>query len=196
MAEHEAGRGRRILGLCGSLRAHSYNLAALRAAAELLPAGDALDIATVRGIPVYDADDQARGWPPAVLALAQSVRESDAMLICSPEYNFSIPGGLKNAIDWLSRLPEQPFKHKPVAIMGAATGPMGTARMQYDLRKVLQSLEADVPAKPEVFISHAASKFDEHGRLVDEATRNFVGLLLQALGRLMHERHRQRAGAS
>jgi chromate reductase len=172
---------RRILGLCGSLRARSFNLWALKAAAALMPARHVLEIAPLSGIPVYDADEQATGWPPCVLALAQAVRDSDGVLIASPEYNFSIPGGLKNVIDWLSRVPDQPFKARHVAIMGAATGPLGTARMQYELRKVLQSLEADVLAKPEVFIGMAASKFDEQGRLVDEATRGFVERLLEGL---------------
>jgi len=176
---------RRILGLCGSLRARSYNLCALRAAAELMPAGETLEIATLRGIPVFDADDQAQGWPPALLSLADAMRASDAVLIASPEYNFSIPGGLKNALDWLSRLPEQPLKGKPVAIMGAATGPVGTARMQYELRKVLQFLEADVLGKPEVFIGHAAAKFDDAGRLIDDATRGFIAQQMRAFTALV-----------
>jgi chromate reductase len=177
----ESPSPRRILGLCGSLRARSFNRLALRAAAESMPAEHVLEMAPLRGFPVYDADEQVTGWPPEVLSLAQAMRDSDGVLIASPEYNFSIPGGLKNVIDWLSRLPDQPFKSKPIAIMGAATGPLGTARMQYDLRKVLQSLDADVVSKPEVFIGMAASKFDEQGRLVDEATRGFVERLLQAL---------------
>jgi chromate reductase len=176
---------RRVLGLCGSLRARSYNLGALHAAAELMPQGHTLEIATLRGIPVYNADDQAQGFPTAVEALAAALRGSDAVLIASPEYNFGIPGGLKNAIDWLSRLPEQPFKGKPVAIVGAATGSLGTARMQYELRKVLQCLEADVLGKPEVFIGMASAKFDDAGRLVDDDTRGFIAHALRGLAALV-----------
>jgi chromate reductase len=179
-----AATRRRVLGLCGSLRTRSYNLSALHAAAGLMPDGHTLEIATLHGIPVYDADEQTHGWPPAVLALADALRASDAVLIASPEYNFGIPGGLKNAIDWLSRLPEQPFKGKPVALIGAATGPLGTARMQYELRKVLQCLEADVLAKPEIFIGMAGTKFDDTGRLVDDTTRGFIAQALRGLAAL------------
>ena len=186
---------RRVLGLCGSLRAQSFNMAALRAAAELMPSGVSLQIATLHGIPVYNGDDQAQDWPPAVQALADAIRASDGVLIASPEYNFSIPGGLKNALDWLSRLPDQPIKAMPVAILGAATGPVGTARMQYDLRKVLQFLEADVLLKPEVFIGHAASRFNETGRLVDAATRGFVADQMRAFVTLVERNRRWRTQA-
>jgi chromate reductase len=185
----------RVLGLCGSLRAQSFNMAALRAAAELMPSGVSLQIATLHGIPVYNGDDQAQDWPPAVQALADAIRASDGVLIASPEYNFSIPGGLKNALDWLSRLPDQPIKAMPVAILGAATGPVGTARMQYDLRKVLQFLEADVLLKPEVFIGHAASRFNETGRLVDAATRGFVADQMRAFVTLVERNRRWRTQA-
>ena len=185
----------RVLGLCGSLRAQSFNMAALRAAAELMPSGVSLQVATLHGIPVYNGDDQAQGWPPAVQSLADAIRASDGVLIASPEYNFSIPGGLKNALDWLSRLPDQPIKGMPVAILGAATGPVGTARMQYDLRKVLQFLEADVLLKPEVFIGHAASRFDDTGRLVDAATRGFVADQMRAFIALVERNRRWRTRA-
>jgi chromate reductase len=171
----------KVLGLCGSLRARSYNRAALDAARELMPDGATLLAGSFAGLPIYNADDQAQGWPAALAPLADSVRAADAVLIASPEYNFSIPGGLKNALDWLSRLPDQPFKGKPVAIMGAATGPVGTARMQYDLRRVLQFLEAEVLQKPEVFIGLAASKVDAEGRLADETSRRFIGDQMRAL---------------
>ena len=182
----------RVLGLCGSMRAQSFNMAALRAAAELMPSDVNLQIATLHGIPVYNGDDQAKGWPPALQALADAIRASDGVLIASPEYNFSIPGGLKNALDWLSRLPDQPIKGMPVAILGAATGPVGTARMQYDLRKVLQFLEGDVLLRPEVFIGHAASRFDDSGRLVDAATRGFVADQMRAFIALVERNRRWR----
>ena len=182
----------RVLGLCGSLRTQSFNMAALRAAAELMPSDVNLQIATLHGIPVYNGDDQAKGWPPALQALADAIRASDGVLIASPEYNFSIPGGLKNALDWLSRLPDQPINGMPVAILGAATGPVGTARMQYDLRKVLQFLEADVLLKPEVFIGQAASRFDDAGHLVDAATRGFVADQMRAFIALVERNRRWR----
>jgi chromate reductase len=190
-----AAAGCRVLGLCGSLRARSYNRSVLQAAGELMPASATLQVGSLHGIPIYNADDQAQGWPPAVLALADAVRQCDAVLIASPEYNFSIPGGLKNALDWLSRLPDQPFKGQPVAIMGAAPGPVGTARMQYDLRRVLQFLEAEVLQKPEIFIGHAATKFDEGGRLIDETTRRFIGDQMRALVELIARNRRAHAPA-
>jgi chromate reductase len=172
-----------VLGLCGSLRAASYNRAALDAAGRLMPPGMRLQFGSFAGFPLYDADEQARGWPPAVLELGRAVARADAVLIASPEYNFSVPGGLKNALDWLSRLPEAPFRGKPVAILGAATGPVGTARMQYDLRRILHFLDARVLLKPEVFIAHAATRFDAEGRLTDETTLKFLGEQMRALQR-------------
>lgn len=170
-----------VAGLCGSLRARSYNRAALEAAGTLMPAGMRLSIESFAELPVYNGDAQALGWPPTLLALGDALRRADAVLIASPEYNFSIPGGLKNALDWLSRLPDQPFKNKPVAIMGASPGPVGTARMRYDLRKTLHFLEAQVLLKPEIFIGNVQAKFDEAGRLIDETTRKFVGDQMLAL---------------
>lgn len=172
-----------VLGLCGSLRRSSYNRAALEAAGRLMPAGLQLSIGAFDAVPIYSADEQERGWPAAVTQLADAIARADAVLIASPEYNFSVPGGLKNAIDWVSRLPAQPLRDKPVAIMGAATGPLGTARMQYDLRRILQSLEARVLLKPEVFISNAKTKFDADGRLRDETTSKFIGEQMQAFAR-------------
>jgi len=170
-----------VAGLCGSLRARSYNRAALEAAGALMPAGMRLRVESFAQLPVYNPDDQALGWPPSLLALGDALRHADAVLIASPEYNFGIPGGLKNALDWLSRLPDQPFRNKPVAILGASPGPVGTVRMQYELRKALHFLEAQVLLKPEVFIGHAPTKFDEAGRLIDETTRKFLGDQMVAL---------------
>lgn len=161
----------RVLGICGSLRKASHNMAALRAAGENMPAGMTLTIVPITGIPVYNADDQASGWPQAVQQLGEAIRAADAVLIASPEYNFTIPGGLKNALDWVSRLPNQPFGQKPVALMGASAGKLGTSRMQYDLRKCLQFLDAFVLNKPEVFIGGAAECFDSAGVLTHAGTR-------------------------
>jgi chromate reductase len=169
-----------IVGLCGSLRRASLNHAALRLAGELMPAGMALDIVDWRAVPVFDADELAAGMPPAVAALRERVRRADGVLIASPEYNFSVPGGLKNLIDWLSRGDDQPFALKPVALLSASGGPLGGARMQYDLRKVMLFLNAQVMIKPEVFIGSANGKFDEQGRCTDEPTRKFLGAQLAA----------------
>lgn len=163
-----------LVGLCGSLRSGSLNRAALNAAIAVLPPKVSLKVLEFRDTPVFDADEQARAMPASVVAIGDAIRAADGVVIASPEYNFSIPGGLKNLIDWLSRLPDQPFKNKLVAIMGAAAGPLGTARMQYELRRVLHCLEAQVLLKPEIFIGQAAGKFDTNGVLTDEPTREFL----------------------
>jgi NAD(P)H-dependent FMN reductase len=132
-----------IVGLCGSLRHASINRAALRLAGEVMPAGMTLDIAEIRDIPFFDGDVMAQGWPAAVAALRERIRKADAVVIATPEYNFSTPGVLKNTLDWLSRGEDQPFAFKPVAILSASPGPLGGARVQYDLRRVmLQEIEA------------------------------------------------------
>lgn len=173
-----------IVGLCGSLRAASFNRMAMKLAGECLPASMQLDVVEWREVPVFDGDVFARGLPPVVAALRERIRRADGVLIVSPEYNFSVPGGLKNVLDWLSRGDDQPWTGKPVAIASATTGPLGGARMQYDLRKVMHSLNALVLGKPEVFIALAQSKFDPAtGRCTDETTRKFMTDLLAAFER-------------
>jgi chromate reductase len=174
----------KILGISGSLRAGSYNSMALRAAQKLAPAGTSIEIADIRAIPLYDEDARAAGDPAAVTALKAQVRAADAVLLVTPEYNFSIPGVLKNTLDWLSRPPEPPFDGKPVAIMGASTGPLGTARVQYHLRQVLVFMNTFTVNKPEVFIGQAATKFNAEGELTDEMTAKFIGDLLVSLQKL------------
>jgi chromate reductase, NAD(P)H dehydrogenase (quinone) len=173
----------KILGISGSLRKASFNSAALRAAKELAPEDVEVTIFEgLRDIPLYDDDLRAgAGYPPAAAALRAAVKAADAVLFVTPEYNYSIPGVLKNAIDWASRAPEQPFDGKPVAIMGAATGLLGTARAQYDLRKMCVFLNAHALNKPEVMITQAATRFDAEGRLTDEATRGLIAQQLAAL---------------
>ncbi len=171
-----------VLGICGSLRRQSYNLGALRAAGELMPEGMALTVERLDGVPLFNQDLEAQGAPDAVLKLAQDIRDADAVLIATPEYNFSISGVLKNAIDWLSRQKPQPFKDKPVALMSASLGPVGGARHQYEVRKILGCLEALVLHKPEVFINLCQPKFDADGRLVDAAARKAVADQMAALG--------------
>jgi chromate reductase, NAD(P)H dehydrogenase (quinone) len=183
-----------IVGLCGSLRKASFNHSALRLAGELMPASMKLDIVEWRDVPVFDGDMLAQGFPPVVVALRERIRRADGVVIASPEYNFTVPGGLKNAIDWISRGDDQPFAHKPVAILSASAGPVGGARMQYDLRKVMLFLNAQALIKPEVFIGVAGTKFDAEGRCTDDTTRKFVGDPMAALERWIAAVGRQRAG--
>jgi chromate reductase len=142
----------------------------------------------LNGIPVYDGDDEkATGKPAAILDLDQKIRASDGVVIVTPEYNFSIPGGLKNAIDWLSR-GSSPLKWKRVGIMGASDGPIGTARSQYQLRQTLQSQEAIVMPRPEIFVGTAHEKFDTEGNLTDEATLKRLGKWLKAFAEWVEKR--------
>lgn len=173
----------RVLGISGSLRAASWNTMALRAARELAPPGMEIEIFDgLRDIPHYDDDVRAgSGYPPAAEALRTKLRAADAVLIYTPEYNYSIPGVLKNAIDWASRPPEQPFDGKPIAVAGAATGLLGTARAQYHLRQMFVFLNGLVLNKPEVMISQAPTRFDASGRLTDETTRSLIASQLAAL---------------
>jgi chromate reductase, NAD(P)H dehydrogenase (quinone) len=170
-----------ILGISGSLRKTSYNSAALRAAQELAPDGVVITIAAISAIPVYNDDVREQGLPPSVTSLVEQIASADAVLIATPEYNYSIPGVLKNAIDWVSKSPDQPFRHKPVAILGASMGAIGTARAQYDLRKVFIFLDAYVLNQPEIMISAARTKFDADGHLTDDKTLGLIGKQIVAL---------------
>lgn len=170
----------RIFAISGSLRSGSFNTALLRAAQELAPEGVALEVADLSEIPLYNEDVREKGYPPPVQVLRDGIRDADAVLIATPEYNYSIPGVLKNAIDWASRPPEQPFNGKPVGIMGASPGRIGTARAQYHLRQCFVFLNATVLNKPEVMVGGATQVFKD-GMLVDKQTREFVADLLKAL---------------
>jgi len=170
----------KIAGLCGSLRAASYNCMLMRLAESQMPASMQLDVLEWRDVPVFDADVLVKGMPPPVAALRERVRAADGLLFVTPEYNFSIPGGLKNVIDWLSRGDDQPLSGKPVAMLSATTGPLGGARMQYDLRRVMLFVNAMSLIKPEVFVGNAATKFSADGQCTDEATRKIVGTQMAA----------------
>lgn len=170
-----------IVGICGSLRTQSFNHMALRLAGKCMPNGMALSIVDWSALPPFNADAMEQSIPPAVTALCDRIRQADGVLIATPEYNFSVPGMLKNAIDWISRVKEQPLAEKPLAILSAATGPLGGARVQYDLRKIMLFLNAQVLVKPEVFIGGAAQKFDAQGQCIDETTRQFVTTQMHAL---------------
>jgi chromate reductase, NAD(P)H dehydrogenase (quinone) len=167
----------KILGICGSLRKASLNMAALRACNELLPQGMALQITSIADIPMYNQDVFDAGMPEPVKRLRGEIAAADGLLLASPEYNFSVSGPLKNAIDWASRTPNQAFQDKPVAMFSATQGPVGGARNQYDLRRILTQLWAYPLPRPEVFIGSAAGKFAD-GKLTDETTRKFLGELL------------------
>ena len=167
-----------VLGICGSLRKKSYNAAALRAAVELAPPGMKIEIGSIADLPMFNQDVLDAGMPEPVQRFRAAVAKADGLLIVSPEYNFSVPAPLKNAIDWGSRQPNQVFQDVPIAIFSAAPGPVGGARMQYDLRKILVQLWGHVLPRPEVFIAHAASKFSDEPRLTDETSRKFVAELL------------------
>jgi len=170
-----------VLGFAGSLRKGSYNAAALRAAVELAPADMKLETFDLHGIPLYDGDVEALGLPEAVKRFRERIAAADALLILTPEYNYSMAGVLKNAIDWASRPPDQPFRGKPVAIAGASMGFLGTARAQYHLRQTCVFLDMVPLNKPEVFIGAAHQKVDAEGRLSDEPSRAALRGLLEAL---------------
>jgi chromate reductase len=163
----------RVLGVCGSLRQKSFNMAALRAAGELMPAALKLEITTIADLPMYNADVQEKGFPGPVTRFRDQILSADALLFASPENNWTVSACLKNAIDWMSRFQPQPFQNKPAAVFSATGGPVGGARVQYDLRRILSGLGVVWLARPEVFIGNAAGKFSE-GKLTDETTKKFL----------------------
>lgn len=172
-----------ILGISGSLRAGSYNTALLRAAAGVMPAGATLEVATLRGIPLYDGDAEARdGIPPAVQALKERVAACDALLLATPEYNNSMPGVLKNAMDWLSRPPADSarvFGGRPVAVIGASPGGFGTILAQNAWLPVLRTLGMQPWFGGRLMVSRAGQAFDEAGELVDEKVKAQLQQFLQ-----------------
>ncbi|HET8563649.1 MAG TPA: NAD(P)H-dependent oxidoreductase [Candidatus Binatia bacterium] len=173
----------RILGIAGSLRRNSYNRAALRAAQQLVPEDATLDVIEIDGIPGFSEDDERQ--PPAKVAeLKKRIREADSVLIVTPEYNYSIPGVLKNAIDWASRpYGDSAWTGKPVAVMGASLGQLGTARAQYHLRQVFVFLNMYPLNQPEIMIGNAPAHFDTQGNLTNETTKDLIRQLLRNLVR-------------
>ena len=172
-----------IVGLCGSLRTGSLNGMALRLAGECMPPYMVLEVVEWSLVPPFNADVLELGIPVPVQRIRDRIARADGVVIATPEYNFSLPGMFKNLIDWVSRGVDQPLAHKPVAILSAATGPLGGARVQYDLRRVLLFVNAMVLVKPEVFIGNARSKFASDGQCIDEATRQFVTGQMASFGR-------------
>ena len=170
-----------VAALCGSLRRESWNRTLLSATAALAAPRLAITEVPIRDLPHFDEDLERDPWPPQVLAVGEAVRRADAVMIVTPEYNAGIPGPLKNAIDWLSRATPAggaPIAGKPVAILGASPGMLGTARAQSQLRLILQNLQLPVLPGPNVFVSNAPSRFGADGSITDEATRAMVETML------------------
>ena len=171
----------KILGIAGSVRAASYNRGALRAAQKLMPAGATLEVFELAGIPIYNQDEE-RNPPQKVVDFKARIRAADGILISTAEYNYSIPGVLKNAIDWASRpYGDSAWNGKPVALMSASVGQFGGMRAQYHLRQCFVFLNMDAVLQPEVAIANAAQRFDEQGNLTDDTAKQLLGKLLHAL---------------
>jgi chromate reductase, NAD(P)H dehydrogenase (quinone) len=167
-----------ILGIAGSLRKASYNRGVLRAAQQLVPEGAKIELFELDGIPAFNQDEETNP-PTRVTELKERVRAADAILFSTPEYNYSIPGVLKNAIDWASRpYGDNAWNEKPVAVMGASVGAVGTARAQYHLRQSFVFLNMRPTNGPEVMIGNAAQRFDEQGNFKDEASKELIRKML------------------
>lgn len=175
-------RPQKVIGIAGSLRQRSYNRMLLAAAVELAPDGMQIETFDLADVPLYNADlDTDESRPPRVRALKETVGAADGILIASPEYNHSVPGVMQNAIDWASRPGmKSPLKDKPVAIMGASGGPVGTARGQQVLKLTLMSTLALVMPHPGVAVGQMKDRFSDDGRLVHEPTREFLAAFLRS----------------
>jgi chromate reductase len=185
-----ADKALNVITICGSLRKGSYNRMVMNLLPGWAPANLKISEAPpFSEFPLYNADVQnSSGFPAPVQTLADAIRAADGVIFVSPEYNYSIPGGLKNAIDWVSRLPNQPFANKPVMIISAAAGVLGGGRMQYDLRRCMIFLDALTMNKPEVFIGGAMQKFDEKsGQLKDEQAAGFIKQQLAAFAKFIEQ---------
>lgn len=181
-----------VVCFCASLRQKSFNMMVLRQAMASLPSNCSAELLDWADVPPFNADDFEKGFPPAVAGLREKIRAADGVLVITPEYNFSIPGMFKNLLDWISRGADQPFARKPVAIASATTGPLGGARVQYDLRRVMLFMDALVLQKPEVYVGNAASKFNDAGDCTDETTRKFLADQMAAFARWIEETRRMR----
>ncbi|HEY3374715.1 MAG TPA: NADPH-dependent FMN reductase [Candidatus Aquicultor sp.] len=171
-----------VLGFAGSLRKGSYNRALLHNAKELVPPNMTIEIFELDNIPLYNGDVEAQSFPEPVLEFKNKIRAADALLIAMPEYNYSIPGVLKNSIDWASRPPtDSPLHGKPVALLGASTGGFGTVRGQLQLRQCFIFTKSLCLVDPEVYVSRAHEKFDANGNLLDETTIAQIRSLLHGL---------------
>ncbi|MGB6539630.1 MAG: NADPH-dependent FMN reductase [Xanthobacteraceae bacterium] len=179
-----------IISICGSLRKGSYNRMVMNALPGLAPAALSFTEAPpFVDFPLYNADvETSTGFPAAVQKLAEAVRAADGVIIVTPEYNFSIPGALKNAIDWVSRVPNQPFTGKPVAIQSASAGPLGGGRMQYSLRQVLLFLNATTFGRPEIFVGNCSTRIDaKTGEITDPQTVELIRQQLAAFAKFVEQ---------
>jgi chromate reductase len=164
-----------VLGFAGSLRKQSHNVAVLRAAGDLMPAGMSLELYDLASLPFYNQDEDGERMPDSVREFKRKIADADALLIATPEYNHSIPGVLKNALDWASRPSgTAPTNGKPAAILGASPGGFGAVRAQLHLRQILASMNVFVLPRPEVAIPFVGQKLDEEGHVTDEQTREFL----------------------
>ena len=181
-----------LIGISGSLRRESLNSALLRAAAGLMPAGSALEIADIRDIPLYDGDVEREGMPPAVTALKDRIASAHGLLLATPEYNNSIPGVMKNAIDWLTRPPDdiaRVFHGRPVAVMGASPGPYGTLLAQNAWLTVLRTLRTDPWFEGRLAVARAGAVFNDKGELVDEKVRGQLRQFIEGFVQYVDEKH-------
>jgi chromate reductase len=170
------------LGISGSLRKGSYNTMLLKTALALVPDGTTTDTADISDFPLYNIDLEPENYPASVLRVKEQMRKADALVIATPEYNYSVPGVLKNAIDWISRPPNtSPFFNKPLAILGASTSMLGTARAQYHLRQMCIFLNIHPLNRPEVMVANAPAKFDAEGNFTDEMGRDLIKKQMAAL---------------
>jgi chromate reductase, NAD(P)H dehydrogenase (quinone) len=170
-----------FVAISGSFRKGSYNTMTLKMLQKLAPEHIEIEHLSIIDVPFYNADLHSEKFPEVVNNLCSSIKAADALILVSPEYNYSVPGGLKNAIDILSRHPDKPFDMKPVGILGASTGLLGTARAQYHLRQIMVFVNAYVMNRSEVMISKAADKFDTEGNLKDEKTAEFLKTFVNSL---------------
>jgi len=180
-----------VITICGSLRKGSYNRIVMEALPKLAPAGmNIAESPPISEFPLYNADVQnSTGFPAPAQKLADAIRAADGVIFNSPEYNYSIPGVLKNAIDWVSRMPNQPFAGKSIALQSASQGALGGGRMQYDLRRCMVFLDAYTLNKPEIFIANAAQRIDEKTRqIVDETTKDLLKQQLAAFAKFIEAR--------
>ena len=177
----------RIVAFSGSLRKASYNTAAIRAAMEVAAGQCEIELVDISDLPLYNQELDGENVPQQVLQLTQQVLAADAILFSTPEYNYSVPGVLKNAIDWLSRQKPQPFAGKPAAIMSSSMGFLGGARAQYHLRQIMICLDVHFINKPEIMIASAHEKFDAQGQLIDNKTRDLIKQMLTALSALREQ---------
>lgn len=173
---------KKIVGIVGSLREGSYNRGLMNAFVAQAPEGAVITVAEIGDLPLYNQDLEQSAFPEAAQALKKQIEEADAIIIATPEYNRSVPGALKNAIDWASRpYGENSFDGKPVLVVGASVGPIAAALAQYHLKQIMLYLNARVIGQPEFYLGHAGDKFDAAGNLTDVDTKGYVDRALQAL---------------